>query len=412
MLRDVDTRTSERPRTRPTSEGTPAAAGTGAKPRWRTQLPHAVRPTGSENCPARSRLRSAARQLPTCAWSRASRKPKSAQTRSASAVRCRPSFPDRMDAIWHSADGRLKLRSIWCCASLRESVTPRNQHVQHHLWGKGSASPVRAEPAGRACMRGFLPAITGHLESSASLQRALCVELRRLSRRCGAVATGKGGTVHSRCHGMGFTAMLARRLAGLGPASRAAAPVPPLPSIGPGRVCPVSRTSRREKMACSTQCLTPSPHHGRVLGCSVSGSHARSGPQPRLPWRMMAFRNGPCRPWEEGIPDPPEQDRAWSLARPRTEGRIRDFATGTRSRGAVRATEHCFPRIPVACNLSTCAGLIRRARTIHAFSWRWDPSSLVQRPCSPAVAGSDRAVGLRSGSGGSRIARQRGFGLS
>ena len=53
-----------------------------------------------------------------------------------------------------------------------------------------------------------------------------------------------------------------------------------------------------------------------------------------MPWRMMAFRNRPRHPGDEGTPGPPGQDRAWSLTRPRTEGPIRDSATGTRSCGA------------------------------------------------------------------------------
>ena len=171
------------------------------------------------------------------------------------------------------------------------------------------------------------------------------------------------------------------------PASRATAPVPPLPSIGPGRVCPVSRTSRREKMARSTRCLTPSPHHCRVLGYSVSGSHARSCLPACLPWRMLAFRNGPFHPLDEGIPDPPEQDRAWSLAGPRTEGRTRDSATGIRS---PRRWEGHGARLPAR----SCGAQSEHLRWIDPscvydspVSWRWEPSSLVQRPCSPPLQG-------------------------
>ena len=366
----------------PTSIPEPAKGrGPGQPPREPPPPPEPARSrAGARNCPTPSRPReaktarlapgSAARQLPTCAWPCASRKPKSAHTRSASAVRCRPSFPDRMDAIWHSADGRLKLRSIWCCASMRESVAPCNNHVQHHFWGKGSASPVRADPAGPRMHEGLSAVTTGRFEASAGLQRALGVELRRCHGGAGHLPPGEAepstpatpvamGRASPPCWRGRWRASAGEPRDRAGSAVAVDRPGPRLP--GQPDLAP-REDGALDAMLDAITAPLPRPGIFRVgITCTVvppslsalanAGfpertfpSVGRGDPRPARTGSSLEFGGAPDRG-----PDP--------------RLRRQEFDP----RGAGKATEHGFLRVPVARNLNTCAGLIRRACTIHPF---------------------------------------------
>ncbi len=153
------------------------------------------------------------------------------------------------------------------------------------LTSRPPCHPFRAEPAGRACKWGFLPrppgisssvpVWNGHWTWSRSEARVVQCTFQRERR-------------HRPLPPLPLPRDWFHRHSGaeagwLRPASSATAPVPQLPSIGPGHVCPVSRISRRERMARLTQCLTSPPHTGHVLGFAVQGSHARSCPQRVCP---------------------------------------------------------------------------------------------------------------------------------